>query len=390
MNFLISKEEMLVALNKCIGLATKGSSPLTENVKIDVGDEHISLTTSDRQSQIVASCPPSKIKTKGSTCVNAKKINELFRLLPNKEDINVFLDGNKLKIKTTDGSWELSNFPSEDFPVFAINDEDTTQVSISSQSLSELISRTLISMPRTGGLNTKLVDGILFEFSKNEMSATTYDGHRISSSKEKASAQLDQPASCIVPRRAVTEISKIISGAQDEIKFSISKNNLILKTKSVELKSSLILKPFVPYQTAINPSEFSLIKVNTKDFSDALNRASLLANSEMKEVMLTCSQNKINIESLNRMSAEKSNESIGAVYDGEEIEVIFNVRYLLDALSVIGAETTEIMVFFELNKKSDSVKYRWILRHEGEDHTKFFIAAIVPVVTTAMDSSENS
>ena len=390
MNFLISKDEMLVGLNKCIGLATKGDSPLTENVKIDVGDKDITFTTSDRQSQIVASCPPSKIETQGTTCVNAKKINELFRLLPDKEEINVFLDGNKLKIKTTGGSWQLSNFPSEDFPVFAVNDEDTTQVSITPQSLMGLISRTSISMPRTGGLNTKLVDGILFEFSNNEMSAATYDGSRISSSKEKASGQVDQVASCIVPRRAVTEISKIISGAQEDIKFSMGKNNLILRTKSVELKSSLILRPFVPYQTKINPPEFSLLKVNTKDFSDALNRASLLANSESREVMLTCSQNKIFIESLNRMSAEKSSESIDAVYDGDEIQVIFNVRYLLDALSVMGAETTEIMVFFELNKKSDSVIYRWILRHEGEDHTKFFIASKVPLITSAIESSENS
>ena len=146
----------------------------------------------------------------------------------------------------------------------------------------------------------------------------------------------------------------------------------------------------MPYQTKINPPEFSLLKVNTKDFSDALNRASLLANSESREVMLTCSQNKIFIESLNRMSAEKSSESIDAVYDGDEIQVIFNVRYLLDALSVMGAETTEIMVFFELNKKSDSVIPRWILRHEGEDHTKFFIASKVPLITSAIESSENS
>ena len=149
MNFLISKDEMLASLNKCIGLATKGDSPLTENVKIDVGDEDITFTTSDRQSQIIASCPSSKIKTKGVTCVNAKKVNELFRLLPDKEDINVFLDGNKLKIKTIGGSWELSNFPSEDFPVFNVNNEDTTQVSITSQSLTDLISRTLISVSYT-------------------------------------------------------------------------------------------------------------------------------------------------------------------------------------------------------------------------------------------------
>ena len=71
-------------------LVTKGDSPLTENVKIDVGDDDITFTTSDRQSQIIASCPSSKIKTKGTTCVNAKKVNELFRLLPDKEDINVF------------------------------------------------------------------------------------------------------------------------------------------------------------------------------------------------------------------------------------------------------------------------------------------------------------
>ena len=76
MNFLISKDEMLAALNKCIGLATKGDSPLTENVKIDVGDEDITFTTSDRQSQIIASCPSSKIKTKGAVSYTHLRAHE--------------------------------------------------------------------------------------------------------------------------------------------------------------------------------------------------------------------------------------------------------------------------------------------------------------------------
>ena len=97
MNFSISKDQMLASLGKCIGIASKGGSPLTENVKIDVSDEIVMFTTCDTQTQIIASCKPSKIKTTGSTCVNAKKINDLFRLLPDKEKINVFLDANRLK-----------------------------------------------------------------------------------------------------------------------------------------------------------------------------------------------------------------------------------------------------------------------------------------------------
>ena len=141
---------------------TKGILPSTENVKIDVGDEDITFTTSDRQSQIIASCPSSKIKTKGTTCVNAKKVNELLDFYQIKKTL-IFLDGNKLKIKTTRRKL-VFNFPSEDFPVFTVNNEDTTQVSITSQSLTDLISRTLISMPKAVALIRSLWTGFCLSF----------------------------------------------------------------------------------------------------------------------------------------------------------------------------------------------------------------------------------
>ena len=349
MNFSISKDQMLASLGKCIGIASKGGSPLTENVKIDVSDEIVMFTTSDTQTQIIASCKPSKIKTTGSTCVNAKKINDLFRLLPDKEKINVFLDANRLKITTSGGSWEISNFPSEDFPIFTSGVGEVVSVKIGSDSLYELISKTSISLPRSQ-LASKTVDGIFFEYIENELSATTYCGHRISTAKMPSTTQANKSASCIVPRRAVSEINKIISGVSEDVELLIEQNMITLKTNSFELKSALIVKKFIKYQTVLNPPDFSIIKLNTKDFSDALNRAALLAHNESREVILFCDRNKIVVESLNNLSAEKSSESIGVDYEGDEFQVIFDCKYLLDALSVIGSEITEIVSYSDPHK----------------------------------------
>ena len=401
MNFLINKDEMLASLSKCIGIASKGGSPLTENVKVDVFDENITLTTSDSQTQIIAFCKPSKIKTTGATCVNAKKINDLFRLLPDKEKINVFLDGHSLKIKTGGGSWEISNFPTEDFPTFTSDSGEGVSVKISSESLFELISKTSISLPRSQ-LGSKTSDGIFFEYLENELSATTYCGHRISTAKMSSTAHsttvnsnnadVDSgsesstfeglSASCIVPRRAVSEINKIISGISEEVEFLIERNMITLKTGSFELKSSLILKDFIKYQTVLNPPDFSLIKLNTKEFSDALNRAALLADPDMKrkEVALFCSKDKMVIESLNKLSAEKSSESIGIDYGGDEFQVFFTCKYLLDALSVIGSEITEIISYWDPHKIDGSPIYRWILKHENKENFRFWVPARTPVV----------
>ena len=389
MNFSISKDQMLASLGKCIGIASKGGSPLTENVKIDVSNEIVMFTTSDTQTQIIASCKPSKIKTTGSTCVNAKKINDLFRLLPDKEKINVFLDANRLKITTSVGSWEISNFPSEDFPIFTSGVGEVVSVKIGSDSLYELISKTSISLPRSQ-LARQTVDGIFFEYIENELSATTYCGHRISTAKMPSTAQANRSASCIVPRRAVSEINKIISGVSEDVELLIEQNMITLKTNSFELKSALIVKKFINYQTVLNPPDFSIIKLNTKDFSDALNRAALLAHNESREVILFCDRNKIVVESLNNLSAEKSSESIEVDYEGDEFQVIFNCKYLLDALSVMGSEITEIVSYSEPHKIDGSPKYRWILKHENKEDFRFWVPARIPKVISASNSSDNN
>ena len=146
MEISVKKEDIVAALSTTLGVVEKRQTlPILANVLFEVDENSFKLTATDLESEVTTSGPLLSVQSSGKTTTSAKKLNELCRLIPDGEEINLSLAGDKLSLKTTNGKYSLSTLPSADFPIFDIDSGDSPLV-IPAKDLRELITNTSFAM----------------------------------------------------------------------------------------------------------------------------------------------------------------------------------------------------------------------------------------------------
>jgi DNA polymerase-3 subunit beta len=358
MEISIKKEDIVSALNTTLGVVEKRQTlPILANVLFEVDESTFKLTATDLESEVTTSGPLSKIKSSGKTTTSAKKLNELCRLIPDGEEINLSLSGEKLNIKTTNGKYSLSTLPSSDFPVFDVDTGDLPLI-IPAKDLKELITNTSFAMGNQDWRH--YLNGLYLSINGGEITAVTTDAHRLAVAN--LASQSDISFSGIIPRKSINEMAKFLSDEDGDAKLKINEASLELAVGDLIFKSKLIDGKFPDYQQVIPSGESSVLEINVKDFSETLSRVSVLSSEKYKGIRLITANDGIRI-SANNPEQEEAEEFFPATYNGEELDIAFNVTYLQEIMSHMQTETCHIN-FFGSDKSclltppgSDSPKY---------------------------------
>ena len=358
MEISIKKEDIVSALNTTLGVVEKRQTlPILANVLFEVDENTFKLTATDLESEVTTSGPLSKIKSSGKTTTSAKKLNELCRLIPDGEEINLSLSGEKLNIKTTNGKSSLSTLPSSDFPVFDVDTGDLP-LTIPAKDLKELITNTSFAMGNQDWRH--YLNGLYLSINGGEITAVTTDAHRLAVAN--LASQSDISFSGIIPRKSINEMAKFLSDEGGDAKLKINEASLELAVGDLIFKSKLIDGKFPDYQQVIPSGESSVLEINVKDFSETLSRVSVLSSEKYKGIRLITANDGVRI-SANNPEQEEAEEFFPATYNGEELDIAFNVTYLQEIMSHMQTETCHIN-FFGSDKSclltppgSDSPKY---------------------------------
>ena len=358
MEISIKKEDIVSALNTTLGVVEKRQTlPILANVLFEVDENTFKLTATDLESEVTTSGPLSKIKSSGKTTTSAKKLNELCRLIPDGEEINLSLSGEKLNIKTTNGKYSLSTLPSSDFPVFDVDTGDLPLI-IPAKDLKELITNTSFAMGNQDWRH--YLNGLYLSINGGEITAVTTDAHRLAVAN--LASQSDISFSGIIPRKSINEMAKFLSDEGGDAKLKINEASLELAVGDLIFKSKLIDGKFPDYQQVIPSGESSVLEINVKDFSDTLSRVSVLSSEKYKGIRLITANDGVRI-SANNPEQEEAEEFFPATYNGEELDIAFNVTYLQEIMSHMQTDTCHIN-FFGSDKSclltppgSDSPKY---------------------------------
>jgi len=358
MEISIKKEDIVSALNTTLGVVEKRQTlPILANVLFEVDENTFKLTATDLESEVTTSGPLSKIKSSGKTTTSAKKLNELCRLIPDGEEINLSLSGEKLNIKTTNGKYSLSTLPSSDFPVFDVDTGDLP-LTIPAKDLKELITNTSFAMGNQDWRH--YLNGLYLSINGGEITAVTTDAHRLAVAN--LASQSDISFSGIIPRKSINEMAKFLSDEGGDAKLKINEASLELAVGDLIFKSKLIDGKFPDYQQVIPSGESSVLEINVKDFSETLSRVSVLSSEKYKGIRLITANDGVRI-SANNPEQEEAEEFFPATYNGEELDIAFNVTYLQEIMSHMQTETCHIN-FFGSDKSclltppgSDSPKY---------------------------------
>ena len=337
MKFSVSKETFVKQLQMVVGVVERRQTlPILANVLISLKDGELALTGTDLEVEIVSRAA-SEIgaEPSGQITVPARKLLDICRSLPDGVDIK-FSTNDKGRVVITSGRsrFTLSTLPAEEFP----NVEDgaaTFEFSLPAKSLKHLIDSTSFAMAHQDV--RYYLNGMLWEVSDAKLNGVATDGHRL------AISAIDLPGDvasgsvqAILPRKGVVELSRLLVDEGD-VKISLGEAHLRVRGSDFHFTSKLVDGAYPDYDRVLPKGGTLVIRGDRDGLRHAFSRAAILSNEKYRGVRLLLSQNLLNIVA-NNPEQEEAQEEVAVSYTGIDLEVGFNVNYILDVLNTLSGE----------------------------------------------------
>jgi DNA polymerase-3 subunit beta len=338
MKFSAERESLLAALQAIIGVVERRQTmPILANVLVSADQGKLSITATDLEVELVASAAI-KSGADGRLTVPGRKLLDICRSLPEEATLTFTQDGEKLTIKAGKSRFVLATLPAADFPVI----EELAQqqvLSLPQADLRRLLDKTHFSMAQQDV--RYYLNGMLLEADGKMLRTVATDGHRL------ALCEMDLPSKAtgqqvIVPRKGVLELQRLL-GTEGEVQITIGSNHIRAQIGDVRFTSKLIDGRFPEYGRVIPASPPKSLVADRETLRSALQRTAILANEKYRGIRLALKKNSLTLQAHNP-EQEEAEEQVEITYKGDELEVGFNVGYLLDALAAVDGNEVEIGV----------------------------------------------
>ncbi len=340
MKFAIDREALLRPLQLIAGVVERRQTmPILSNACIRVSMEGgLTIAGTDLSMELVAKVDSIDVSAAGEITTSAHKLADIWRSLPDNARISLETDGDQAVMRSGRSRFTLATLPVSDYPS---GDEaaGTVEFTLSTEEACELIDRVSFAMAQQDV--RYFLNGMLLEVTSEHVRAVSTDGHRLAQFTLDKGVEGAERHQAIVPRKTVVELRRLLDGEEGDAQFSLSDNQIRVGRGAFSLTGKLIDGRFPDYERVIPrdpPLSFSGDK-NT--FNQALQRARILTNEKFPGVKLVVEGEQMTIVA-NNPEQEEAREEVAVVYEGDNMQLGFNVGYLQDVLRAIGSETVRI------------------------------------------------
>ncbi len=227
--------------------------------------------------------------------------------------------------------------PANDFPALdAIN--SIYEFEITQNTLRDIIDKTAFAMAQQDV--RYYLNGLMLEISANYLRAVATDGHRLAYCEKETSADIADVKQVILPRKGVLELMRLLGDSDDMVKIILGSNHLQVEFNELRLTSKLIDGRFPDYNRVMPTDGNNIVTADRDQLRQALMRASILSNEKYRGIRLILEKNLIKLQAQNP-DQEEADVELEVVYSGNDIEIGFNVNYMLDVLNVTNSEMVQ-------------------------------------------------
>ncbi|HZV53911.1 MAG TPA: DNA polymerase III subunit beta [Rhodocyclaceae bacterium] len=331
------RDQILTPLQSVCGIVEKRHTlPILSNVLMEKDGERLTMLATDIEIQIRTSTTAVGIE-KTALTVGARKLQDILRSLPESAEVSLALDDKRLQLKAGKSRFNLQTLPAEDFPRMLTADGQTARISMSQKQFKHLLALVQYSMAQQD--IRYYLNGLLLVTNGAEMRVVATDGHRLAFASEALNDNLPR-IEVILPRKTVLELSRQLADNDEPLEISLSPTQAQFRFGNIELVSKLIDGKFPDYERVIPQQHTKVLQLPRDVLLHSLMRAAILTNEKFRGVRLVLNDGSLKILSTNA-EQEEAQEEIEVPYTGENLDVGFNVTYLLDVLNNIAVDTIE-------------------------------------------------
>jgi DNA polymerase III subunit beta len=333
MKFSASREQFLGPLQSVIGVVERRQTmPVLSNVLIAVRNNKLSITGTDLEVELVAASEVT-VQQPGEITVPGRKLLDICRALPEKTNITFTTEGDRVSMRAGKSRFTLSSLPAGEFPV--VDEINAQQTLVLSQGdFRRLIDKTQFSMAQQDV--RYYLNGLLLETDGKTLRAVATDGHRLALCEAPMENKAKTNQQVIVPRKGVLELQRILGG-DGNIELGIGTNHIRAQIGDVRFTSKLIDGRFPEYGRVIPANPTKLVEADRDALRQSLQRTAILSNEKYRGIRLNLKSDVVTIQAHNP-EQEEAEDQVEVGYKGEEVEIGFNVNYLLDALAAVDSE----------------------------------------------------
>ena len=337
--FKSTQDKVLAALQSVAGIVERRHTlPILANVMVRKTGSQLQLTTSDLEIQIRTTAELGGDDGTFATTLGARKMIDILRTLPADQTVSLENTGGKLILKGGKSRFTLQSMPAEDFPLVQEAPSFGPAFSVPQKTLKSLLGQVSFAMA-VHDIRYYL-NGILFVAEGNSLSLVATDGHRLAF----ASATLDVEVpkqEVILPRKTVLELQRLLSDKDGAIELQFATNQAKFSFDGMEFVTKLVEGKFPDYNRVIPRNHKNIITLGRQPLLACLQRAAIMTSEKFKGVRLNVDAGSLRVAS-NNAEQEEAADELDIDYQGDSIEIGFNVTYLIDALQNMGQEMVRV------------------------------------------------
>lgn len=334
------QDKILNAFQSVAGIVErKHTLPILANILIQKTGSQIKLTASDLEIQICAQAELGGDTGDFTTTVGARKLIDILRSMPSDQVVSLESTQDRLVLKGGKSRITLQTLPAQDFPLVQQSPTFGPEFEVPQKVFKELLEQVSFAMA-VHDIRYYL-NGILFVAQGKQLALVATDGHRLAFSQAELAVELPKQE-VILPRKTVLEMQRLLSDKQDEpIKIQFANNQAKFLFNGIEFVTKLVEGKFPDYNRVIPKNNPNIVTLGRVPLLTALQRIAILTTEKFKGVRLNVEPGVLRVAS-NNAEQEEAVDELDVDYPGSEIEIGFNVTYLIDALTNMDQENVKI------------------------------------------------
>lgn len=336
MKFSVSRENILKQLQLVVGVVERRQTlPILSNVLIQLEGKRLAITGTDLEVEIISHSDLNDVDgcDAGEVTAPARKLLDICRSLPEQATVKVSCEGGRMMITSGRSRFALSTLPASEFPSVE-QGPGALVFTCPAKELKRLIDSTAFAMAHQDV--RYYLNGMLWEATEGQLKAVATDGHRLAMTTLRLPLNCVEKAQSILPRKGVVELSRLLA-EEGDIEVAIGDNQVRVKGDDFHFTSKLVDGAYPDYDRVLPKGGTRIVTGDRDALRQAFNRTAILSNEKYRGVRIGLSENQLKMLA-NNPEQEEAEEEIEVSYNGDELEIGFNVNYIQDVLNTLKGE----------------------------------------------------
>ena len=338
MKFIVSSIYLLKQLQILGGVINNSNTlPILDNFLFELKNSKLTVSASDLESTM-ASTLEVESDSEGSVAIPAKLLLETLKTFPEQPLTFVIEDNNTIEISSNHGKYALAYSSADEFPKSISLDNPSTTVVVADV-LATAISKTIFA---AGNDDLRpVMSGVFFQFSTESLTFVATDAHKLVK-YSRTDVKANETAEFIMPKKPLNLLKGILAGSDDNVSIEYNDSNAKFSFENSVLICRLIDGKYPNYEAVIPKENPNHLTISRNQFLNSVKRVSIFSNKTTHQIRLKIAGAELNISAEDIDYSNKAEERLTCDYQGDDMQIGFNSRFLTEMLSHLNADDVQL------------------------------------------------